>query len=120
MSPNRDTGATGPLEFVQVPGPVVFQQARERAVGEDLAAGLAAGAVVRLAVGVADALDRGRAVRAGLAEAAVDGHVGAEGRDALGEAVARLGAEAVDPFAEDFSRGCVEDFDLLAATASGS
>ena len=53
-------------------GPVALQQPRERAVGEQLAAGLAAGAVVRFVLGVADALHgscrtRGTACRSGRA-----------------------------------------------------
>ena len=60
------------------------EQARKAAVGQHLAAGLAGGAVVGFVVGIADALDGRAAARAGLAEAAVDGHLGAERGDPSG------------------------------------
>src|ERR1700694_3209992 len=65
------------------------QETRKSAGGEAPAARLALRAVVRLVVRVADALDGGAAVGAGLAVAAVDGHRGPEGRHALGEVAAR-------------------------------
>src|SRR5258708_21126791 len=61
--------------------PVAVQQPRKRPVGEELAAGLAAGAVVRLILGIDDALHRRAADRAGLAGAPVHGHAFAKGRD---------------------------------------
>ena len=63
-----------------------MQQPRERPVREQLPSGLAAGAVVRLVLGVDDVLDGRAAVGAGLAVAAVDGHLGTEGGDFLREA----------------------------------
>src|SRR5258708_25542772 len=57
-----------------------LEQARERAVGEDLAAGLAARAVVGLVLGVHDALHRRAAHRAGFAKSSVQRIVYAEDR----------------------------------------
>ena len=74
-----------------------FKQARQRAIGQDSAAGLAAGAVVRLAVGIADSLHRSAADRARLAEPAVHGHAGTKRSDTFGKAVAGLGPKPLDP-----------------------
>ena len=73
------------FELVEGAGPVGAEEAGEAAVGEDFAAGLAGGAVVGFVVGVADALDGCGAAGAGEIEAAVHGHVGAEGGDFFGE-----------------------------------
>jgi len=90
------------FEFFEGAWPVGSEQAREASVGEHLACGLAAGAVVGFVVGVADALDLLTAARAGVAVAAVRGHVFAECGDFFGEGV---GFEAVDPELEGFARG---------------
>ena len=82
------------------PRPVVLEQPRQRAVGEQLAARLAAGAVVRFVVGVANPLHRRAAHGARLAEATVDGHLGVKGGHLFGKAVARLLAQPVDPRCE--------------------
>ena len=80
-----------------------FKSRDSDAVGQDLAAGLAAGAVVRLVVGVADSLNRRAADRARLVETAVDGHLGSKRRNLLGERLAGLGAKAVDPLRENLA-----------------
>jgi len=67
------------FEFIEGARPVGAEQAGEAAVGQHLAARLAAGAVVGFVVGIADALDHLSAARAGLVEAAVDRHSGAKG-----------------------------------------
>src|ERR1035438_8388664 len=71
------------------------QQAREAAVGQHLSAGLAAGAVVRLVVGIADALDFLAAARARKAEAAMHGHLLAKSSHLLRESDKRFGAQPV-------------------------
>ena len=109
---------TGALQLVERSRPIIFQQPRQRAVGEDAASGLAARAVVGLVVGVADPLYGGAADRARFAEPAVDGHARAERRDFLGKAVAGLGAESLDPFEENLTRGGIEPLDLARAPAS--
>src|SRR5687768_10439996 len=91
-----------------------MEQAGERAVGEDLAAALAARAVVRLAVRVDDALDLRAADRAGLAEAAVHGHALAKRGDLLGEPVAGLGPKPVRPLAQHVDGRRVETVGRLA------
>src|SRR5713101_7644510 len=95
--------------------PVRAEETRERAVGQELAARLALRAVVGLVVGVADALDGGATVGAGLAVAAVDGHLGPEGRDALGEVASRLAAKPHDPVEERGPRRLVEPRVLAVA-----
>jgi hypothetical protein len=67
------------FEFIERARPICAEEAREAAVCEDFSVGLAVGAVVSLVVGVADALDGLATGGAGLAEAAMDGHVFAEG-----------------------------------------
>src|SRR5438105_3926384 len=78
------------FEFFHVAGPVIFEEARERAVGEDSSAILAGGAVVGFILGINDSLDGSIADGAGLVVAAVRGEVGAEGGDVsrAGEAAA--------------------------------
>jgi hypothetical protein len=85
------------FQLVESAGPVCFEEAGQASVCEDLSAGLALGAVVGLVVGVADALYGLAAGWAGLSEAAVDGHVAAEGGDLLGKVSGGLRVEAVDP-----------------------
>src|SRR5688572_27786496 len=70
--------------------PVAAQQAAQGAVGQHLAVGLAARAVVDLVLGVADALHQSLAGRAGLQVATVHGHIGAKRGDLLGEGITRL------------------------------
>src|ERR1041385_8245065 len=88
------------LEIVDRLRPVVVEEAGERAVGEEFAAGLAAGAVVGLVFGVDDVLHGRAAVGARFAVAAVDRHAGAKGGHLFGEGVAGVFAEAIDPVAE--------------------
>ena len=106
--------STAPIfQFFQGSRPVFAKEAAEAAVGEDFAAGLAAGAVVGFVVGVADALDFCAAAGAGLAVAAVDGHAFAEGGHFFGEFVFGFGAESGDPVFEGVARGGVESLRFL-------
>src|SRR5262245_57174768 len=73
------------LPFLDRARPIAFQEAGQGAVGEHLPPCLAARAVIGLALRVDDALHRGAADWARPAEASVDGHVRAEGRDLLRE-----------------------------------
>ena len=100
------------FQFVEGAGPVFAQEAGETAVGEDLAVGLALSAVVGLVVGVADALDGLAAGGAGLSEAAVNGHVFAEGCDFFREGLGGFGVEPVDPELEGFAGGGEEALPL--------
>src|SRR5262249_15029552 len=85
----------------------------ERAVGEQLAAGLARRAIVGFVLGIDDALDRRSAVRAGLAEAAVHGHALPERGDLLRERRARLGREPGRPRLEGLLRRSPEPLRFL-------
>ena len=79
------------------PGPVILEQSRQGAIGEDLATRLTFGAVVRFIGSVDDPLNRRPAHRAGAAVLAVNGHARAEGGDFFGEAVANLCAQLGEP-----------------------
>src|SRR5262249_15720335 len=100
------------LQLVQRARPVLLEQARESAIGEQPVAGLAAWAIVGLVLGVHDTLHGRAAVRARLTEAAVDGHVGAKGRDALGKFSGRLAAYPRDPVGQRRARRLEEALDL--------
>jgi hypothetical protein len=100
-------------------GPVGSEEAGEGVVGEDLAAGLADGAVVGFVVCEADALDGGRAAGAREVEAAVDGHFGAEGGDFLGEADGGFGVEAGYPCFQSGAGGGVEAVELGESKLAG-
>ena len=86
--------------LVDVAGPVVLEQAGQAPVGQHPPAGLAPRTVVRLVLGVADALHRRTAHRAWLPEAPVHRHRVVKGGDLLGESIAGLGAEPIGPFGE--------------------
>ena len=85
------------FEFVEGTRPVGAEQPRQAAIGEELAAGLAGGAVVGFVVGVSNTLNGRAAPRAGLAEAAVNCHFRTECSDAFGKLFPGLGDEAVHP-----------------------
>src|SRR5437879_4645577 len=67
-------GSAALLELLERARPVGLHQARESPVGQELPLRLAARAVVRFILRIDDSLDGSAAVRAGLAEPAVDGH----------------------------------------------
>jgi hypothetical protein len=102
------------FQLVEGAGPVCAKEAGEASVCEDFSAGLAAGAVVRLVVSVADALYGLAACWAGLSETAVDGHVAAEGCDFLGKVAAGFCVEAIDPELKRVARGGEEALPLFA------
>src|SRR5262249_1022739 len=75
------------LHLLERARPIRLQQSRQRAVREQTAVGLAAGAVIGLVVGVDDALHRRAADRTRLAEAAMHGHLRTERGDLLRKAI---------------------------------
>src|SRR3989441_10866169 len=85
------------FEFFEGGGPIFAEKAREGAVGEELSAGLAGGAIVGFVGGVTNALDFGVATRARLFVAAVNGHAFAKGGHVFGEFTACFRAEALGP-----------------------
>src|SRR4029077_1086042 len=93
----EDRTARQSFQLLQGTGPVFAQQARQSAIGEQAAAGLAARAVVGLVGRVADALDFGATVGTGLSVAAVHGHAFAECGYFFGEITGGLGAQPIDP-----------------------
>src|SRR5260370_37465363 len=100
------------FEFFEGAGRIFAEKAGESAVGEELSAGLAGGAIVGFVGGVTNALDFGVATRTRLFVAAVNGHAFAKGGDIFGEILARLRAEAVEPANERGTGGCEEALDL--------
>src|SRR5215472_13049198 len=62
------------LQLLQRPRPVFAKQTAQRAIGQELAAGLAVDAVVGLVGRIADPLDLGAASRARLAITAMNRH----------------------------------------------
>src|SRR5262245_53841827 len=109
----RLTARPALLELLEAFRPILLEQPRQRAVGEQAALGLAGRAVVRLVVGVDDALYRRAAHRARHAELAVDGHLGPERRHLVGEAVADLVAHALGPQVQRVDARAVEARDLV-------
>ena len=93
------------FQLIEGARPVGAEEPGEAAVGQDLSAGLAAGAVVGFVVCVANALDLLAAARAGLAKAAVDGHLRTKCRDLLREAPLRFAPHAVRPRCQRGARG---------------
>src|SRR5574341_1765502 len=87
---DRSVCRMGSVQLIHRAWPALLEQARERAVGEDHAAGLAARAVIGLVLRIDDALHRGAAHRAGLTVASVHRHLRTEGGDVLWKAIACL------------------------------
>src|ERR1700723_3467578 len=101
------------FELIERARPVRAEQSRQSAIGEELAPGLATRAVIRLVVGVADALHRIVTARAGFAIAAVHRHLLAKGGDFLGEAAGGLADQPVGPLPQRIQRGRVQPRPLL-------
>src|SRR6476646_4105217 len=101
------------LELIQRSGPIRSEQAREAAIREQLAAGLAARAIVRLVVGVTDALNLFAAAGARLAISAVRGRAFAERSNFFREALESRGVEAVDPDLKSSARRLIKPIPLF-------
>src|SRR5215469_18162597 len=95
------------LQLVQRPWPVLAEQAAQRAIGQQLASGLAVDAVVGLVGGVADPLDLGAASRARLTITAMDRHARAKCRYFFRKLAGSFRAEVFYPQTQGFSRGQV-------------
>src|SRR5712692_8885413 len=104
--------ASEEFELVEGTGPVFAEKARERAVGEELSAGLARGAIVGFVGGITDALDFCVAARAGLLVAAVNGHAFTKSGDVLGEFSGGFDTQALGPAGERSASGCEEALDF--------
>jgi len=90
-------GFSSLLPLLHRPRPVIFEQARERPIREQLATGLTSGAVVRFILGVHNALDGRAADWAWLAKPSVGCHTIAEGGHLLRKAVGRVTPQVVEP-----------------------
>src|SRR5580698_7654860 len=96
----RPVSSSFPLqgfEFIHGARPIFSQQPRQAAIRENFSAGLAACAVVRFFVGVANPQDFVAASRAGLAVAPVNRHIFSKCGDFLGESLRCLSAEMFNP-----------------------
>src|SRR5262249_4570188 len=111
----EETGLLVDLDVVDRARVGVVQDARQRAIGEASAFGLADGAVVGLVVGVADALHRLAAHRTRLAVAAVHREARSERGDVARprEAAGELRAQPVEPRGQRRAGRTVEAADLL-------
>src|SRR6266852_5300663 len=96
---SRDRAAQR-FQFLERPRPILAQQAGKSAVGEQLSAGLAFWAVVRLVGGVPDALHLAAAAWTGLAVFPMHCHGFAERSDVFRKAATRFGAKPRQPFLE--------------------
>ena len=85
------------FELFEGPRPVRSEQARQTPIRKDLSAGLAASAVVRFTVSVANAQNLVATPGARLAIATMDRHTVAKCGDLFGETGPRLGSQAVHP-----------------------
>lgn len=92
-----NAGSAGSFQLLNGAWPVRPEETGQLAIGEDLATGLAARAVVGLAVGVLDALYRRLALRTGLSVAPMRRHLLAEGGHLLGESIRRFQPQTLDP-----------------------
>src|SRR5688572_23564133 len=87
------------FELLERSRPILLEESRHRAVGEQTTICLTALAIVRLVVRVPNALHRCAADRTWLLESSVHSHPVAKCRHLLGEGFPGLIAEAIDPFA---------------------
>src|SRR5258708_6643231 len=85
------------LKFLRGLWPILFEQQRERAIRQELAARLAVRTIIRLVVGVTDALDLSTAFRARLAEFSMHCHLRAKRSHVSGKPVASFLPQNFDP-----------------------
>src|SRR5687768_12877229 len=102
-----------PLELLDPLRPILLEQPRERAVGEQSPLGLATRTVVRLVVRIANALDGGPAHGTRLAVLPVHSHFRAKRRHFLRKLAISLRTKALHPFAQYGLRRVVDPADLL-------
>src|SRR3954453_21967440 len=112
-----DTSRTGSspslLQLLQAPGPILLEQPRESAVGEEASARLADGTIVGLVVRVPDPLHRSPAAGTGLAVAPVDRHPDPERGHLLRKAVSAVLPQPHRPLAPPRHRGLMQTLDLI-------
>src|SRR5436309_12805945 len=88
--------------------PILLEQQRQRTVGEQLAAGLAAGTVVRLVVRVTNPLHLRAADRTRTAELSMHGHAGPKGGNIFREPFAGFRQKRADPVGERLLSGAMQ------------
>src|SRR4029453_3109389 len=108
----RFSGSLSPFELVECFRPVVLQELRERAVGQEPAPCLTRGTIVDFVLAVHDALNGLTAARARLPEAAGHSHPFAERSDLLGKIFTRLILKTRRPFGEVRHYCVMEDRDF--------
>src|SRR5712692_7688968 len=110
-------GAAGSflLQLFDRSRPVVLEKFREHPIREQLAAGLAARAVVCFVFGVDDPLDRGSANGTGTSELSVHGHLVPKCRDLLRKLFPGFLAKALRPVGEGLAGCQVQPLPLIGA-----
>src|SRR5438067_73596 len=119
MLTTSDASTSAPRQFVDRLRPILFEQARQRAVGEQLTVGLAARTIVGLVVGVADALDGRAADGARFSKFSVHGHLIAERGDLRREIAGRFRSQTIGPFDEHYTRRVEQASNLFFTEAPG-
>src|SRR5947209_5496698 len=92
--------------------PIVFQQTGERSIGQQLAGGLAARAVIGFIFCVHDALDHRATDGTRLSMPAMNGHAFSKGCYLFRKAFADFLPESLGPFEQGLSRGLEQAADF--------
>src|SRR2546423_8592961 len=108
-----DRSMASSLELLDRARPILLQQPRQRAIGEQPPFRLTTRAVVRFVVAVANALHRRRAGGAGLPEFSMHRHLVVKGGDLLGKAVADVRTQSCRPLDERLTCSVIETRDLI-------
>src|SRR5205085_859590 len=119
MLTTSEASTSAPRQFVDRLRPILFEQARQRAVDEQLTVGLAARTIVGLVVGVADALDGRAADGARFSKFSVHGHLIAERGDLRREIAGRLRSQTIGAFDEHSARRVEKASNLFFVETSG-
>src|SRR4029079_10409145 len=117
-SPNSIVRRTPLLPFFNGPRPIVLEQPRQRAIGEQLAAGLATWAVVALVFSMHDPLDRRAANGARLSKTPVNCHFRTKCSHLLWKLFGCLGGQSLGPATQHVPNSVVECRDLLIRQAT--
>src|SRR5487761_172288 len=112
---NRDSSPLARFHLVQGARPILMQKARERAVGEQAASGLAPRTIVSLVVRMPNPLNRGAASRTRQSIAAMHRHLGSKRGHLFRERTSGFRAQAIGPFDERGAGGVVKPRELRLA-----
>src|SRR5438132_8626621 len=113
LTPERKVANTFLSKFLRGLWPVFTQDARQGAIGEKLAAGLAVGTVVGLVGGIANPLNLCGAAQTRLTEATMYGHPRAKSGNVFRKSVAGCDAEIFNPLKKSYACGSMKPFHLF-------